>query len=401
MLGYVYWRLVKIRPDFHSCLIFPFSDLEKLGSVCMAFYTCGITDLILVSSILLFGYRQMTPFCRAYLWAMTKGHQLRTRPHEQEDNRRRKWSEKQWRERQNQEEGRGWTTPLQHGIAREESRMLAVTFYFLQDWFSQGFCIPVDTVVTRTTGLQSPEMKLLETGKYFLSSTINPAPVVAQGRQGRGVNLEMKSELCSWMSFHKPSVLIWQKFCYPSGDFQWEKYCWASRLPELLRAMSPAGVQQPGLASGQHQLSCSCVWEGFSELEDYRPSLHPMLCVCDLPSKFLWALGCSFIKMSFFPNSRRWLQNMLKFVFHSLGLPELCAHLSYVIFLSICGFEVMVSEMLTPQVKSWAKTKFFLEEILTFPLVPHNWKTWKWIHGNWSLLWSKCTSAKLRPHGKC
>lgn len=42
---------------------------------------------------------------------------------------------------------------------------------------------------------------------------------------------------------------------------------------------------------------------------------------------------------------------MLKFVFHSLGLPELCAHLSYIIFLSICGFEVMALEMLTPQVK--------------------------------------------------
>lgn len=72
MLGYLYWKLVKIRPDFHSCLIFPFSDLEKLGSVCMAFYTCGITDLILVSSILLFGYRQITSFCTVYLWEMTR-----------------------------------------------------------------------------------------------------------------------------------------------------------------------------------------------------------------------------------------------------------------------------------------------------------------------------------------
>lgn len=132
-----------------------------------------------------------------------------------------------------------------------------------------------------------------------------------------------------------------------------------------------------------------------------QPSSYIQLCVCDLPSKFMWALGCNFIKMSFSPNSRRWLQNMLKFVFHSLGLPELCAHLSYVIFLSICGFEVMASEMLTLQVKFWAKTKFFLKEILTFLLVPHKWKTWKWIHGNWSLLWSKGTSGNLHPHGKC
>lgn len=76
--------------------------------------------------------------------------------------------------------------------------------------------------------------------------------------------------------------------------------------------------------------------------------------------------------MSFFPNSRGWLQNILKFVFHSLGLPELRAHLSYVIFLSICGFEVMAPEMLTVQVKFRAKTKFFLEEIPKFLLVPHS-----------------------------
>lgn len=98
---------MKIRPDFHSCLIFPFSDLEKLGSVCMAFYTCEITDVILVSSILLFAYRQITSFRTVYLWEMTKGCQLRTKPHEQEDNRWRKWPEKQWMERQNQEEGSG------------------------------------------------------------------------------------------------------------------------------------------------------------------------------------------------------------------------------------------------------------------------------------------------------
>lgn len=100
MLGYLYRRFGKIRTDFHSCLIFPSSDLEKLGSVCMALYTCGITDLILVSSILLFGYRQITSFCTAYLWETTKGHQLRAKPHEQEDDRQRKWSEKQWMERQ-------------------------------------------------------------------------------------------------------------------------------------------------------------------------------------------------------------------------------------------------------------------------------------------------------------
>lgn len=53
---------MKTRPDFHGCLIFPllFSDLEKLGSVCVTFSTRGITDLILVSSVLLFGYSQIT-----------------------------------------------------------------------------------------------------------------------------------------------------------------------------------------------------------------------------------------------------------------------------------------------------------------------------------------------------
>lgn len=67
--------------------------------------------------------------------------------------------------------------------------------------------------------------------------------------------------------------------------------------------------------------------------------------------------------MSIFPNSRGWLRNILKFVFCSLGLPELHAHLSYVIFLSISGFEVMAPEMLTFHVKFRAKRKFFLEEI--------------------------------------
>lgn len=143
-----------------------------------------------------------------------------------------------------------------------------------------------------------------------------------------------------------------------------------------------------------------CLWSFFRARGLLtQPSSKIQLCVCDFPSKFMWALGCNFIKMSFFPNSRRWLQNMLKFVFPSLGLPKLCAHLSYIIFLSICGFEVMALEMLTLQVKFWAKTSISWRKY--WPLVPHNWKTWKWIHGNWSLLWSKGTSAKLRPHGKC
>lgn len=42
-----------------------------------------------------------------------------------------------------------------------------------------------------------------------------------------------------------------------------------------------------------------------------------------------------------FPLLRGWLQNILKFVFYPSELPECCAHLSYIIFLSICGFEVM------------------------------------------------------------
>lgn len=93
---------MKIRPDF------PFSDLEKLGSVCIAFYTFGITDLILISSIFLFGYRQITSFlAQCICGKCTKRRQLRMKPHEQEDNRWKKWSEKQWMERQNQEEGRG------------------------------------------------------------------------------------------------------------------------------------------------------------------------------------------------------------------------------------------------------------------------------------------------------
>lgn len=55
-------KLVKIRLDCQSCLIFPlfFSVLEKLASVCVAFSTCGITDVILVSSVLLLGYSQIT-----------------------------------------------------------------------------------------------------------------------------------------------------------------------------------------------------------------------------------------------------------------------------------------------------------------------------------------------------
>lgn len=55
-------KLVKVRLDCQSCLIFPvlFSVLEKLASACVAFSTCGITDVILVSSIFLFGYSQIT-----------------------------------------------------------------------------------------------------------------------------------------------------------------------------------------------------------------------------------------------------------------------------------------------------------------------------------------------------
>lgn len=136
MLGYLYCRLVKTRPDFHSCLIFPFSDLEKLGSVCMAFYTCGITDVILVSSILLFGYRQITSFCTACLWEMTPAQNETSWAGGQQ------MKEMVWKAMDGKTEsggGKGWTTPVQQGIAREESRMLAVTFCSLQDWFSQSF----------------------------------------------------------------------------------------------------------------------------------------------------------------------------------------------------------------------------------------------------------------------
>lgn len=91
--------------------------------------------------------------------------------------------------------------------------------------------------------------------------------------------------------------------------------------------------------------------------------------------------------ISFVLNSRGWLQNVLKHaVFHPLVLPELCAHLSYVIFLSICGFEVMAVEMLTLQVKFRAKTRFFSEEMTAFLLLPHSCKTWKWVHSNWFIL---------------
>lgn len=149
-----------------------------------------------------------------------------------------------------------------------------------------------------------------------------------------------------------------------------------------------------GWARGQRQLSCSDGVFRAGRLWTQPPS-HIHLHVCDLSSKPLWALGCSFIKISFFPNSKGWLQNILKSVFHSLGLPELCAHLSYVIFLSICGFEVMASEMLTLQMKFRAKTKFFVQEIPKFLLVPHSWNTWKWIDGNWSISLIKTYLGKI------
>lgn len=98
---------MKIRPDFHGCLAFPllFSDLEKLGSVCVAFSTCGITDLILVSSILLFGYSQITASRHSEFVGNAKGCQPGTKPCEQEEDSQRKWPEKQWMERQEEEKG--------------------------------------------------------------------------------------------------------------------------------------------------------------------------------------------------------------------------------------------------------------------------------------------------------
>ena len=64
-------------------------------------------------------------------------------------------------------------------------------------------------------------------------------------RRGRDVNLETGVRLVHLDLFHKPSVLIWQKFPFSSGDFQWEKYHWASRLTEMLVRMTAGRVQQP------------------------------------------------------------------------------------------------------------------------------------------------------------
>jgi len=65
--------------------------------------------------------------------------------------------------------------------------------------------------------------------------------------------------------------------------------------------------------------------------------------------------------ISFVLNSRGWLQNILKHtVSHPLVLPELCTHLSHVIFLSICGFEVMAPEMLTPSSEVQSQTQILL-----------------------------------------
>lgn len=118
------------------------------------------------------------------------------------------------------------------------------------------------------------------------------------------------------------------------------------------------------------------------------------VCICDLSSNSLWFPVHNFIIMSIFLNLRRRLQNTVKSVFHSLGFPKPHTHLSYFIFLSICGFEVVVPEILTLGVRSRAKPKACLEGIPKSSLVPDTQMD------TWSLIYIKRHVNKVGCSGK-
>lgn len=157
---------------------------------------------------------------------MPKGCQPGMKPFKQEEDsqdRERKWPEKRWMKRQEEEEG--WTFPLQQGAACVEGLMLAVTFCSLQDGFLVSLCVPIDIGVTGTVGLHSWPLKWSSPQTF-----LQPMEGFARcdhltGGLQRSVGGFSAFELLSQCLHYKTEGPTWNKTNGSQGRLAWPPVC--------------------------------------------------------------------------------------------------------------------------------------------------------------------------------